>query len=236
MKTILKCACIILALLIITLPAAAENAAISVTGSATIYLEADLAELNIGVRIKSEDLSASQTECAEKIARIRSALETAHVEAKDIATAEFSIYSYTDISMSGMEKQYYQVNHMLNITVRDIASVGKLIDLAVQAGANAVNSISFTSSQAQKAYEQAMKNAVADAREKAQILCEAAGVTLGGVQNISFSNNEYGAVMNSRSYKMAGGVMEDAAVSTEIQSGSVSVSASVTMVFEITGQ
>ena len=145
MKTMLKCACMALSLMLLILPAAAEEATISVTGSATIYLEADLAELNIGVRIKSEDLSASQTECAEKIARIKAALESAQVETKDIATAEFSIYSYTDIGMSGTEKQYYQVNHMLNITVRDISSVGKLIDVAVQAGANAVNSIAFTS-------------------------------------------------------------------------------------------
>ena len=54
MKTMLKCACMTLALMLLILPAAAEEATISVTGSATIYLEADLAELNIGVRIKSE--------------------------------------------------------------------------------------------------------------------------------------------------------------------------------------
>ncbi len=233
MKTMLKCACMTLVLMLLILPAAAEEATISVTGSATIYLEADLAELNIGVRIKSEDLSASQTECAEKIARIKAALESGQVESKDIATAEFSIYSYTDIGLSGMEKQYYQVNHMLYITVRDITSVGRLIDLAVRAGANAVNSISFTSSQARKAYEQAMKDAVEDGRAKAQILCDAAGVALGKVKNISFSNNEYGAIFNSRSFKMADGAVEEAAASTEIQSGSVSVSASVTMVFEL---
>ena len=233
MKTILKCALITLALLLAALPACAEKPSISVTGSATIYLEADLAELNIGVRIKSEDLGAAQTESAEKIASIRAALEAANVQAKDIATAEFSIYSYTDMDRNGAEKQYYQVNHMLNITVRDIASVGKLIDLTVQAGANAVNSISFTSSKAQEAYKQAMQQAVQDGREKAQVLCEAAGVSLGNIQNINFSSNEYGAVMNSRSFKMASGVTEDAAASTEIQSGSVSVSASVTLVFEM---
>ena len=108
MKTILKCAVITLTLLLAALPACAEKPSISVTGSATIYLEADLAELNIGVRIKSEDLGAAQTESAEKIASIKAALEAANVQAKDIATAEFSIYSYTDMDRNGAEKQYYQ--------------------------------------------------------------------------------------------------------------------------------
>ena len=233
MKTILKSICLALVLSVFVLPAAAEEATISVSGSATVYLEADMAELNIGVRIKSKDLSAGQSECAEKIASVRKTLDEAGIEEKDIATAEFSIYSYTDFSASGAEKQYYQINHMLNITVRDISSVGKLIDLAVTAGANAVNSISFTSSEAKSAYELAMKNAVADGKEKAEILCEAAGAALGSIRNITFSSNEFGSISNSRSFKMADGAAAAEEAATEIQSGSVAVSASVTLVFSI---
>ena len=236
MKTILKTICLALALSVLALPAAAEEATISVSGSATVYLEADMAELNIGVRIKSEDLSAGQAESAVRITSARKALDEAGIAEKDIATAEFSIYSYTDFNSSGAEKQYYQINHMLNITVRDISSVRKLIDLAVTAGANAVNSISFTSSEAKSAYELAMKNAVADGKEKAEILCEAAGVALGGIRNITFSSNEYGAIANSRSFKMADGIGAAEEAATEIQSGSVAVSASVTLVFVIAGQ
>lgn len=236
MKKMKKALCLILAMLAVTLPAFAEDATISVNGAATVYLEADLAELNIGVRLKNDDLTAAQAECAVKISAVRKALENAGVEAKDIATAEFSIYSYMDTSISGEEKQVYQVNHMLNITVRDISGVGSLIDLAVQAGANAVNSISFTSSEAKKAYEQAMKNAVEDGKAKAQILCEAAGVTLGSIRNISFTSNQYGDISNSRSFKMAGGAEFEESAATEIQSGSVAVSASVMLVFEINGQ
>ena len=81
-----------------------------------------------------------------------------------------------------------------------------------------------------------MKNAVADGKEKAEILCEAAGVSLGGIRNITFSSNEYGAVANSRSFKMADGIGAAEEAATEIQSGSVAVSASVTLVFAIAGQ
>ena len=235
MKKTAKCLCLILSLLLFILPAAAEEASISLTGSATIYLEADLAELNIGVNIRNSDLSAAQEESASRIAAVTAALENAGIEKKDIATENFSVSSYTETGSLGVEKQYYRVHHMLNVTVRDISAVGRLIDLAVQAGANVVNSISFTSSKAQEAYEQAMKDAVEDGRKKAQILCEAAGASLGKIRTIDFISNSYGvSVMNSRSYKMADAGMGMDSPSTEIQSGSVAVSASVNLVFEIT--
>ena len=219
-------------LLLFTLTASAEDETISVAGSAVIYLEADQANLNLGFRIKSEDLGAAQSQSASKIDAIIKALEEDGIEAKDIATADYSIYSYTEYTAQGTEKQYYQVNHLLNVTVRDIAQIGHLIDLAVRAGANAVDSISFTSQKSDEAYQQAMTEAVADSRKKAEILCAAAGVRLGKVQSISFTGNQYTALSNSRNYKMAESAA-DGAASTVIQSGSVSVSASVTIVYEL---
>ncbi len=233
MKSIRTITALLLCCLMLSaMPAMAEDRTISVVGSATVFLEADQAELNLGVQIKDDNLSKAQSECAERIAAVIAALEKAEVEKKDIATADYSIYSYTESYTPGVETQKYQVNHLLSITVRDISRVGDLIDQAVRAGANAVNNISFTSSKVSEAYTQAMQEAVRDAQSKAQILCGAAGVSLGSLQSIDFSGTGLGAASNSRVYKAAGAMM-DAAASTVIQSGSISVSASVTVVYAI---
>ena len=220
--------------LLTALPALADDddRTITVSGSATVYMEADIATLILGVRIKNPNLSQAQSESANRIAAVTAVLQQAGIQQKDIATADYSIYNMTEYAGDGIERQYYQVNHTLNITVRDIGSIGSLIDQAVKAGANSVDSISFSSQKLADGYEPAMKDALADGRSKAEILCEAAGVHLGKVRTISFQPAQYGAVSNSRSYKMAGGEMDEAA-STVIQSGSVSVSASVTLVYEL---
>jgi len=62
--------------------------------------------------------------------------------------------------------------------------VGGLIDAAVEAGANQVNGPSLGVADQEKLYRQALKAAVADARESAQVLAAAAGRSLGKVTAI----------------------------------------------------
>lgn len=235
MKTLMKktvCLLVIL-LLLAAMPALAAERTVTVSGSATVYLEADTAHLYLGVRIKRDSLTQAQSECAEKIAAVLAALEKAGVGLKDAATSDYSVYSGMDYVSEGVEKQYYQVNHILNITVRDISDLGGLIDVCIRAGANAVDNIAFTAQDLDGAHDQALKNAVEDGRHKAEILSAAAGLRLGAL--ISINNSEgQNYVSNSRSYKAYGMEMAaDEAAATVIQSGSVSVSAAVTLVFAL---
>ena len=77
--------------------------------------------------------------------------------------------------------------------------VGGLIDAAVEAGANQVNGPSLGVADQEKLYRQALKAAVADARESAQVLAAAAGRSLGKVTSIVEGGGSYPVPMFAKS-------------------------------------
>ena len=68
--------------------------------------------------------------------------------------------------------------------MRDLASLGGLIDALAGAGANRLYGIGFEVSEPRPSVDAARREAVADARAKAELYAEAAGVTLGPVVTI----------------------------------------------------
>jgi uncharacterized protein YggE len=74
---------------------------------------------------------------------------------------------------------------MLEVTVRDVNVAGDVLDGVVEAGANQVYGVTFTVSDDSKWQSEARKNAVADARARAQELAGLTGVELGEVQLVS---------------------------------------------------
>ena len=107
--------------------------------------------------------------------------------------------------------------------------MSKVIDAAASKGANNVYSLVFQASKNAEATKQAITLAVKDARDRAQIMAEAAGKTLGELVDMSIPAN-YGSLYAAKeNFAMAvGGDM-----GTPIISGKVSVYAEVTMVFEL---
>jgi uncharacterized protein YggE len=67
------------------------------------------------------------------------------------------------------------------VSIRQIANVGDVLDRLIAAGATDVGSVEFLHSDTSKALDQARTGAVADARRKAALYAQAAGLTLGGV-------------------------------------------------------
>ena len=66
----------------------------------------------------------------------------------------------------------------------DVGDAAGLIDAAVEAGANQVSGPGMSSSNAEELYRQALAKAVAEARERAQVLAKAAGRSVGEITAI----------------------------------------------------
>jgi hypothetical protein len=71
------------------------------------------------------------------------------------------------------------------VTVREIGKVGDALDRVVAAGATDAGNVSFLVSNPSKALDQAREAAIADARRKAEVYAQAAGVRLGRVEWIT---------------------------------------------------
>jgi uncharacterized protein YggE len=78
----------------------------------------------------------------------------------------------------------YVANETIEV-ICPLSKAGALLDGAINAGANESYGLSYDTTQRERLYNQALGKAVRSARQQAQIIAQAAGVSLGGLQSIS---------------------------------------------------
>ncbi len=208
--------------------AAADGATITVTGSAVVTLEADYAQVSVGVSTSAKTVDEASKQNAEAIHTVIEALKAAGVKEDDIATSNYSVHAEYDYSsFSGQKQSGYNVTNQLNVIIRDMEHIGATLDKATAAGANNIYNIQFLSTKADEAQDEATAYAVQDAMRRAKLLAEAAGLNLGSI--VSISDSTGGFYVQTRSYKSN----LDAAAGNSILPDDASVSANVTIVFEL---
>ncbi|MDM5336584.1 SIMPL domain-containing protein [Fictibacillus enclensis] len=159
-------------------PDAATRNTVRVYGEGTAYAVPDQAQLTIGVITENKDVSAAQKQNNEVMNQVTHGLMTMGIPSKDIQTSLYRIdpqYSYEN---GQQHLKGYQVNHQLQVTVRDISQTGAVINMAVSQGANSVSSIQFIVSSQDAFYNQALTLAVQNAHQKAMNIARDLGVTI----------------------------------------------------------
>jgi uncharacterized protein YggE len=214
--------------------AAPENIrTLNVNGIGQVDLTPDIAYIYIGVHDEaataSEAVNANKTHTNSVIA----AIKKAGVAEKDIRTSNFSIWPSQQYSPDGkVTGTIYMVDNSVYITVRDLNNLGNLLDDAITAGANSVNSITFDVADKTEAVKTARAKAVEDAKLQAQELADAAGISLGSVQNINFyDNSSYPSPVYGG--KGGGGGAMAADVAVPIQPGQLTISVTVSITYSI---
>jgi len=162
---------------------------ISVTGHGKISVPPNIANVSVGVvnqaRTAQEALSANN----ESMTALLKVLEQGGVAARDIQTSMINIqpmygqqYEGQPIRPPGPQSPPkivgYQVQNSVRITARDLTKLGTLLDAIVGAGANQVNGISFRIDNPETHLNQARKEAMADAANKANLLAGEAGMVV----------------------------------------------------------
>ena len=227
-----KMAAVVLTLvLMLTVSAAFADTEIRVNGNGEVRVAADTAVISLGVNARDRDVLKAQQKVNETIAAIRTALTGEGVPEEDITTDYLNIYATYDYRDDEEQLAAYMANSTLAIRVTDMDTVGMLIDACFAAGANTLNGISFSASDTEEAKTEAMKKAVADARKKAEVLAETAGLKIKGIEEISENGvysyeNSIGNVYAVKSMDME----EDAG--TVVQAAKLIVSANVSITFE----
>ncbi len=215
-------------MLMLALPGLAENddRNLTVSGSATVSIDADYATIEIGATTRGESALEAQKANDKIMQDVIDAITALEIEREDIRTSIFSIY--TD---QGMDTKLapYVVSNTISITIKDIAKVSRVIDAASSKGANNVYSLSFQAGKNPEATKQAIALAVKDAQDKAAMLAEAAGITLGEIIQINLPQNYTGMYMAKENMAMAMGGDSG----SPILSGKVAVTADVIIVFGI---
>ena len=226
---LLACALLLPCLALAESPAAASGATITVTGSASVTLKADYARISVGVSTSAKTVEEATQQNSATIFAVIEALKTAGVQEDDIATSNYSVHAEYDYSSFGGQKLTgYNVTTQLTVIIRDMEHIGATLDKATAAGANNIYNIEFLSTQADAAHDEATAYAVQDAMRRAKLLADAADLTLGGI--VSISDSSSGWVVSTRSYASK---LDMAVAGNSILPDDTSVSASVTIVFEL---
>ena len=173
---------------LMTSPAMAQvpPPAISVTGEATISAAPDLAQIDGGVTNEAKTAREASEANNKAMGIVLLALKNSGIAEKDFQTSQLSLQPQYPVNKTGPSTVTgFRASNRVTVTVRDVAKVGSVIDTLVANGANEISGISFMVAQPSKLLDDARPKAIADARRKAEIYAQAAGVTLGAPLSIS---------------------------------------------------
>jgi uncharacterized protein YggE len=166
-----------------------EQKLIMVSGIGVAAGDPDTAVLILGVKTQAETASKAQNDNAVTMNTILEALKNLGILDSEIETTFYSlspITIYPDRDEAPKIVGYFCRN-TIAVTVEDVSKAGHIIDAAVEAGANEVNSIQFKLSDenARNLYEQALENALIDAEKKANVISRSLGVEIIGPIEVS---------------------------------------------------
>jgi len=149
------------------------------------------------------------------------------VDDEDIQTQNLSVYpEYRDSTDSKtLEITGYTANVSVRVLIRDIEKVGDVISAASDAGANEISGPTFTLSEEAPARDAAIEKAIDDAKHRAEVMAKAAGKSVGEIISLSETGVDIPVYYaGERGYDMA---------EAAIEPGTLDVTASVTVVFEL---
>ena len=223
--------------LLVTGVHAAENSdrVIITSGSSEVKVTPDRAQVTVSVQTENADVKVAQSENADRMDAVIKAIKAVGIADADIRTSGYSIYPVYDDTSSifGRKVKTYRVTNSVQVTIRDVTKTGEVIDAAVAAGANQVDSIMFMVSEE---LEQSLRNevlgkAVRKARADADIVAAAAGVTITGIKEINVGS--YYPPVYYENARSAG--MDTKAVSapTPVEPGQVTISAQISATYLI---
>ncbi len=206
----------------------AEPSVISVSGYGKIVASPDVADIRIGIETTAGDARAAQQENANKMSSVLAAIKNLGVKDSNIKTAVFDlnpIYNYPEgkpAEMVGCTATNY-----IAVRVEDVAKAGNVIDVALNNGANRIDSLSYDVKEPEALRRAALKDAVRDARNKADILAGALGVRITGIKLVTENVGSVTSGENMRLGKNARDMVAASAITTPLEAGTIDVSATV---------
>jgi uncharacterized protein YggE len=205
---------------------------LTVSGAGQISLKPDIAYIYVGVHTEKPSAAESVAENNANTQKLIDALKAAGVDASDIQTTNFSIWQNTQYGPDGKPGgTNYAVDNTVYLTVRKLSQLGDLLDAAVKAGANNINSIQFDVADKTKALSDARAEAVKTAKTQAAELAEAAGVALGEIQSIQYFDASPSPIFQGKG--MGGGGAASADIAVPINPGQMQITVTVTIAYEI---
>ena len=224
-----------------TMTAHAQNAAgyavptdgtlLSVSADAEAKRVPDVATISAGVVTQAVDGNSAMRQNAEQMDQVMDAIKAAGIADKDIQTSGVSLnpqYRYADNEAPKITG--YQASNTVNLKVRDIAKLGKVLDALAASGSNQINGPTFEIDQPEPVYDEARLAALKKAQARADSYAKALGLRVRRIVSIS-----EGGGGNVRPMPMMRAMAMDsmAKAETSVSPGENALSVNLDVVFEL---
>ena len=190
----------------------------------------DVATISTGVVTQAADANAAMRANAVQMDKVMAAIRAAGIAERDIQTSGINLnpnYKYVENAPPAIVG--YQASNTVNVKVRDLSKLGKVLDTFVEQGANQINGPSFEVDKPDEAYDEARIAAIKKAQARAQTYAKALGLNVRRIVSIS----EGGASV-PRPMPMLRAMAADAEMkSTSVSPGESTLSVAVEVVFEL---
>ena len=160
---------------------------VSVSATGSVAAEPDMATVSAGVVVEAETAKDALARNSTDMGRLIDGLKALGIAPKDIQTTAVNVEPRYVQAKDGRPATLsgYRVVNQVRLTVREVKRLGEILDGAIRLGANQVNGIAFEVSNAETLKDEARKQAMANARRRAELYATAAGAQLGAVLTIS---------------------------------------------------
>ncbi len=206
----------------------ADPGTITVGGTGRVSVQPDVADLRLGVSVARPTVDAARAVATATMDAILAAVDAAGLDRRDVRTAVLSVqprYDYRGDHSPVLTG--YELANVVEVTVRDLARLGDVIDGALGAGATSMDSLSFRLADPVPAEREARMRAMAAARAHADVLAEAAGLTIVGVSDIV----EGGVATPPEPRYKAARMMVSEDATTPVEAGSMEIAVGVTVTY-----
>ncbi len=209
----------------------ADGTLLSVSASAEAKRVPDVANISTGVVTQAPDANAAMRANAVQMDKVMAAIRAAGIAERDIQTSGINLnpqYNYRDNAPPTITG--YQANNTVNITVRDLSKLGKVLDTLVAQGANQVNGPSFEVDKPDEAYDEARVAALKKAQARATTYADALGLKVRRIVSISEGGSSF-----PRPMPMVRAMAADAMMSkeTSVAPGETTLSVNLDVMFEL---
>lgn len=209
---------------------APHPARLNVSGTGQAVAQPDIATITLGVSAQADTAAEAMRQTAEQQQKVIDTLKTEGIEPRDIQTSGLNLSARMDYPENQAPKLVgYAAQNTVTVRMRDISKLGVVLDKLVASGANEISGIGFSREDMREAEDEARAAAVKDARHKAELMAEAAGMRLGALRMLADS-----PMMQPPQPVMLRAAMADAKMeSTPVEAGELAVTAQVSATFDL---
>ncbi len=213
-----------------------------VRGESTFLVPADQVSVTLGVLTAEKTAKKATLKNSQKMQAIIAAIKKLGLTDKDYKTQNFRVQPVWSSRPNNANRDWrpkvvaYRVNNRLRVTTKKLEQMGNIIADTLASGANQVDSVIFSLSDPRQHRQQAITDAMNNAKEDAQALVAASGDAIKRTLSLHLDNTSATPKRVQLEKTRTRLMSADAAVSAvppPVDAGDITVRASVSVIYEL---